>query len=148
MADDNKSNYLDALRQARDVQIDLEAKLRSGQEFESELATLKKVHAQTADQLEVVSKRYQEQVGVNAQIKKQMNEVYVKLMAGKKGFKIPQEVEEILMKNLQETLKVAGIELKGVAAIGGQEGVSKDLELAKEQEPPKEDEAKGDTFIT
>jgi len=29
-----------------------------------------------------------------------MNEVYVKLMAGKKGFKIPAEVEEILLKNL------------------------------------------------
>jgi hypothetical protein len=29
-----------------------------------------------------------------------MNEVYVKLMAGKKGFKIPLEVEEILLKNL------------------------------------------------
>jgi hypothetical protein len=44
-ADDNKSNYLDALRQARDVQIDLEARLRSEQEFESELNTLKKVHS-------------------------------------------------------------------------------------------------------
>ena len=37
---------------------------------------------------------------MNAVIKKQMNEVYVKLMAGKKGFKIPQDVEEILLKNL------------------------------------------------
>jgi hypothetical protein len=27
-----------------------------------------------------------------------MNEVYVKLIAGKKGFKIPQDVEEILLK--------------------------------------------------
>ena len=51
-ADDNKSNYLDALRQARDVQIDLEARLRSEQEYESELNTLKKVHTQTHDQLE------------------------------------------------------------------------------------------------
>ena len=37
----------------------------------------------------MVSGRYQEQVNANAMIKKQMNEIYVKLMAGKKGFKIP-----------------------------------------------------------
>jgi hypothetical protein len=48
---------------------------------------------------------------VNAVIKKQMNEVYVKLMAGKKGFKIPPEVEEILLKNLQETLKFGSIQI-------------------------------------
>ena len=34
-----------------------------------------------------------------------MNEVYVKLMAGKRGFKIPPEVEEILLKNLQDSLR-------------------------------------------
>ena len=50
---------------------------------------------------------------INAGIKKQMNEVYVKLMAGKKGFKIPQDVEEILLKNLQDTIKLSGLELKG-----------------------------------
>ncbi len=48
---------------------------------------------------------------MNAVIKKQMNEVYVKLMAGKKGFKIPPDVEEILLKNLQETLKFGSIQI-------------------------------------
>ena len=41
----------------------------------------------------------------NAAIKKQMNEVYVKLMAGKRGFKIPSDVEEILLKNLQDSVR-------------------------------------------
>jgi len=36
-ADDYKSKYLDAIRQARDVQIDYEARIRSGTGFESEL---------------------------------------------------------------------------------------------------------------
>ena len=52
-------------------------------------------------------------MAVNAVIKKQMNEVYVKLMAGKKGFKIPPEVEEILLKNLQDTLKFGAISIQG-----------------------------------
>ena len=58
------------------------------------------MHAQTTEELNSLSVKYQEQVAVNAVIKKQMNEVYVKLMAGKKGFKIPPDVEEILLKNL------------------------------------------------
>ena len=33
-----------------------------------------------------------------------MNEVYVKLIAGKRGFKIPQDVEEILLKNLHDSV--------------------------------------------
>lgn len=47
-----------------------------------------------------------------------MNEVYVKLMAGKKGFKIPQDVEEILLKNLQDTLKQAETGIKQVTELG------------------------------
>ena len=42
-ADENKTKYLDALRQARDIQIDYEAKLRSGNSFEIELENLRRV---------------------------------------------------------------------------------------------------------
>jgi hypothetical protein len=66
---------------------------------------LRGVHQTTYQQLESISGRYQEQIAATAMIKKQMNEVYVKLMAGKKGFKIPPEVEEILLKNLQDSMR-------------------------------------------
>ncbi len=46
-ADDYKSKYLDAIRQARDVQIDYEARIRSGTGFESELQNMRKVHQST-----------------------------------------------------------------------------------------------------
>lgn len=48
----------------------------------------------------------------NAAIKKQMNDVYVKLMAGKRGFKIPSDVEEILLKNLQDSMREGALQLE------------------------------------
>lgn len=43
-ADDFKSKYLETLRQARDVQIDYEAKLRSGSGFETEVSSLRGIN--------------------------------------------------------------------------------------------------------
>lgn len=127
-SEDFKSKYLDALRQARDIQIDYEAKLRSVTSFESELSNLRRVHQSTHQQLESISGRYQEQIATTAFIKKQMNEVYVKLMAGKRGFKIPSEVEEILLKNLQDSMR----EGNGAANIVPYPVTSKDGKLAKD----------------
>ena len=93
------------MRQARDTQIDYEAKVRSGTGFEAELMNMRQVHQSTQLQLDGLYQRYQQQVADNAAIKKQMNEVYVKLMAGKRGFKIPSDVEEILLKNLQDSMR-------------------------------------------
>lgn len=63
--------------------------MRSGTGLEKELLNLRRVQHSTLEQLESVSDRYREQISANVKIKKQMNEVYVKLMAGKRGFKIP-----------------------------------------------------------
>ena len=65
----------------------------------------------------------------NAAIKKQMNDVYVKLMAGKRGFKIPSDVEEILLKNLQDSMKEGALQLEA-------------------SKPPKPQEAKDSFFLT
>lgn len=89
---------------------------------------MRQVHQSTQLQLDGLYQRYQQQVADNAAIKKQMNEVYVKLMAGKRGFKIPQDVEEILLKNLQDSMREGALQ----------------MEAAK----PKVQEAKNSFFLT
>ena len=59
-ADDFKSKYLDAIRQARDTQIDYEAKVRSGTGFEAELMNMRQVHQSTQLQLDGLYQRYQQ----------------------------------------------------------------------------------------
>jgi hypothetical protein len=64
-----------------------------------------------------------------------MNEVYVKLMAGKKGFKIPPEVEEILLKNLQDSIK-ADLASEGLE-IGSGTFITSFAGVSEEQQPTK-----------
>eukprot|EP00347_Sterkiella_histriomuscorum_P013040 403366246 len=98
-AEKYRQQYIEAMKDVREMQIEKEAKERSGGGWESELINVKKMQQQTDLSLQDLNRRYQEQINMNTELRKRFNEIYVILIT--KKYQLPKDVEEMFEKSIR-----------------------------------------------